>query len=126
MVLTRARRYGAVLGAFDFVRIPKAKDGRESSWHLYPVIIDFSRLKIDRDRLIEALPAENVSSNVHYIPVHLMSYYRKTFGYKPEDFPTAYSLYLREISLPIYPQMTDREVNDVGEAIKKLLEYYKK
>lgn len=121
-----AQRYENLLGAFDFVRTPKVKEGRVSSWHLYPVLIDFSRLNVDRDRLIESLAAENISSNVHYIPVHLMSYYRETFGYKPEDFPVSYSLYLRELSLPIYPQMTEQDVNDVGEALCRLFRYYEK
>lgn len=121
-----AIQYEKLLGAYDFVRTPKVKQGHRSSWHLYPILIDFSRLKVDRDRFIEALRAENISSNVHYIPVHMMSYYRDTFGYKPDDFPVACSLYRREISLPIYPQMTDHDINNVKEALLRLLHYYTK
>ena len=119
-----ALRYEKLLGSFDFVKLPKVKEGSKSSWHLYPVLINFSRLKIDRDRFIDALVAENISSNVHYIPVHMMSYYRETFGYKPEDFPVAYSLFLSEVSLPIYPQMTEKDISDVGEALHRLFRYY--
>jgi dTDP-4-amino-4,6-dideoxygalactose transaminase len=121
-----AERYTALLKEYDFVRTPSVKKGHRSSWHLYPILIDFSRLAIDRDRFITALAAENISANVHYIPVHLMSFYRKTFGYNPEDFPVAYSLFQREVSLPIYPQLSFDDVDRVGEAVGKLFDHYMK
>jgi dTDP-4-amino-4,6-dideoxygalactose transaminase len=121
-----AMKYTDMLKEFDFIKTPSTKDGITHAWHLYPLIIDFSHLKIDRDRFIDALGAENISSNVHYIPVHTMSYYKKIFGYKPLDFPVAYSLFLKEVSLPIYPQMTKQDVRDVGEALLKVLSFYKK
>jgi dTDP-4-amino-4,6-dideoxygalactose transaminase len=121
-----AKQYSDFLIEFDFVKLPSTKDGITHAWNLYPLLIDFSRLKINRDRFIDALGAENISSNVHFKPVHTMSYYRKTFGYKPLDFPAAYSLFLKEVSLPIYPQMTRQDIHDVTEALTKILHYYKK
>jgi dTDP-4-amino-4,6-dideoxygalactose transaminase len=121
-----ALQYTDVLREFDFIKTPSVKAGITHGWHLYPLLIDFSPLKINRDRFIDALGAENVSSNVHFIPVHTMSYYKKNFGYKPLDFPAAYSLFLKEVSLPIYPQMTGQDVRDVSEAMVKILRYYKK
>lgn len=120
-----AERYTALLKEYDFVQTPSVKKGHRSSWHLYPLLIDFSRLSIDRDRFIAALAAENISANVHYIPVHLMSYYKKTFGYRPDDFPAAYSLFRREVSLPIYPQLSFDDVERVVEAIEKLFAHYR-
>jgi dTDP-4-amino-4,6-dideoxygalactose transaminase len=118
--------YGDFFGSFDFVRVPRAEEGVTHAWHLYPLVIDFSRLRIERDRFIAALAAENVSANVHYIPVHVMSYYKKTFGYEPGDYPVSYSTFLGEVSLPIYPGMSERDVGDVCEACGKLFEYYRK
>jgi len=54
----------------------------------------------------------------------MMSYYNKTFGYKPEDFPVSYRVYKEEISLPIYPGMSDEDVDDVIIAFKKIFDYY--
>jgi dTDP-4-amino-4,6-dideoxygalactose transaminase len=121
-----AGAYGRFFGSFDFVRVPRAEKGVIHAWHLYPLVIDFSRLRIDRDRFISALAAENVSSNVHYIPVHVMSYYQKTFGYKPLDYPASYSTFMSEVSLPIHPGMSDRDLEDVCEACGKLFKYYGK
>lgn len=123
---TVAEQYTSFLKDFDFVKPPSTQNGMTNAWHLYPLIIDFSRLTIDRDTFITALRAENVSSNVHFIPVHTMTYYKKTFGYKPYDFPNAYSRFLSEVSLPLYPGMNNDDINDVREAVGKLFNYYKK
>jgi dTDP-4-amino-4,6-dideoxygalactose transaminase len=120
-----ARRYGKALGDLDLLRLPVPPPGTASAWHLYPLRVDFSRLRVDRDAFIEALWAENIPANVHYIPVHTMSYYRDAFGYQPMDFPRAFRTFLSELSLPIYPDMSDRDADDVVEALRKLLAYYR-
>jgi dTDP-4-amino-4,6-dideoxygalactose transaminase len=74
-------------------------------------------LTIDRARFIEELRERNIGTSVHFIPVHLHTYYRKKYGFKPEDFPVAYREYQRLISLPIYPGMTDQDADDVIEAV---------
>jgi dTDP-4-amino-4,6-dideoxygalactose transaminase len=119
-----SKLYGDALERFEFVTPPVTREGAAHARHLYPLRIDFSHLSIDRDRFIQALAAENVSANVHYRPVHAMSYYRDTYGYEPYDFPVAYSSFTREVSLPLYPHMSDEDVNNVIEAVVKLLEYY--
>ena len=58
-----------------------------------------------------------INLQVHYIPVHLLSYYRKRFGYKRGDFPVAEKIYDRTISIPLYPSLTDTEVEKVVEDI---------
>ena len=123
---TIAQTYSAFFKEYPYVKIPVVKRDVTHAWHLYPLRIDFSRLRINRDRFIDALAAENISANVHYIPVHLMSFYKKTFGFQPEDFPVSYSAFIQEVSLPIYPALTQREVQDVCEAYARLLCYYKK
>ncbi|MFW6180098.1 MAG: DegT/DnrJ/EryC1/StrS family aminotransferase [Spirochaetota bacterium] len=120
-----ARRYGEALGDLDILRLPVPPPGTISARHLYPLRVDFSRLRVDRDAFIQALWAENVPSNVHYIPVHLMSYYREAFGYKPLDFPRAYRTFLSEMSLPLYPDMSDRDADDVAAAVRKLVDHYR-
>jgi len=95
-------------------------EGRHSR-HLFPLLVDFSQLKIGRDKFIELLMEENISSNVHYIPVHLFSYYREHLGFKPGDFPVAEDLSQREITLPLYTRMTNDDIDDVISAVRKII-----
>jgi len=81
-------------------------------------------LSINRNEFIEALKAENIGTSVHFIPLHLHPYYKEKYGFKGDDFPNAESLYKNEISLPIYPNMEDKDVEDVISAVKKIIDYY--
>ncbi len=96
------------------------------SWHLYVVKLNLEYLKIDRNRFIEELKEKGIGTSVHFIPLHIHPYYRETYGYKPEDFPVAYETYKRIISLPIYPKMTDGDVERVIEAVVSVVKKYKK
>jgi len=71
---------------------------------------------------IEALRQNNIGASVHFIPLHLHPFYRRTFGYRPEDFPNALAAYRRIVSLPIYPNMTATDVEDVVGAVTNTIE----
>lgn len=90
-------------------------------WHLYMLRINaaggLSTVGDVRARFVEELKSRNIGTSVHFIPLHIHPYYREMYGYTPEDFPVAYSEYLREISLPIYSKMSDRDVQDVVDAV---------
>ena len=92
--------------------------------HLYVVQLEPSRLKCDRKEIFAALRAEGIGVNVHYIPVHLHPYYRANFGTKAGMCPVAEAAYQRILSLPIFPSMSDRDVRDVVEAVKKVVSAY--
>lgn len=96
------------------------------SWHLYIIKLNLDALIIDRDRFIEELKKMGIGTSVHFIPLHLHPYYIETYGYKPEDFPVAYKTYKRIISLPIYPKMTDGDVNRVIEAVVSIIKKFRK
>ena len=98
-------------------------DGQHA-WHLYSLRLNLERLSIDRARFIEQLKRRNIGVSVHFIPLHLHPYYRRTYGYQPEDFPVAYREYQRVISLPIYSKMTERDVADVIAAVEDVVEKY--
>lgn len=104
---------------------PLVKDYTKPAWHLYSVQIDTDSLKINRNEFIEALKAENIGTSVHFIPLHLHPYYKERYGFKRGDFPVAESIYDHEISLPLYPKMTDEDAKDVVSAVKKIINYYK-
>lgn len=92
--------------------VPPASVGH--AYHLYVVQVD------DRKGLYDFLRTQNIMAQVHYIPVHLMPYYRQ-FGWKPGDFPNAEHYYARCLSLPLFPTLTDDEQNEVIAAVVHFL-----
>ena len=117
--LALAHRYTAAFGRIaDFVETPPdALPGGMHSWHLYIIKLRLDRLTIDRGRFIEELKEAKIGASVHFIPLHLHPYYRETYGYTPADFPHAYETCQRIISLPLYPKMTEGDVDSVTDAV---------
>ncbi len=91
------------------------REGRESSNHLYVIKVN------NRDNVIRHLKEIGVMCLVHFIPLQYFTYYQKSFGYKIEDFPVSSSVFEKSLSLPIYPGMTDDEVQYVIDAVKKVV-----
>jgi len=92
-------------------------DSGEVSWHLYTTQIDFERLGLTRTAYMDRLREHGIGSQVLYIPVHLQPYYRKKFGYGPGKCPNAENYYEKALSLPLFPQMTDDELNHVIDTV---------
>jgi hypothetical protein len=93
---------------------------RIHSWHLFPLRLRQELLTISRNAFKEELQQEGVGTSVHWRPLHLHPYYRETFGWRPENFPVATSLWERSISLPIFSRMTDGQVDHVIDSVKRL------
>jgi dTDP-4-amino-4,6-dideoxygalactose transaminase len=109
-------------GATDLLDLPEMPAGDEvHAWHLFPVRLRVERLRTDRAAIIERLRDAGIGTSVHFIPLHLHPYYRRTYGYRPEDLPIAAAEYEREISLPIYPDLADGQVDRVVEALADIL-----
>lgn len=128
---TWVARRRAIAGTYDeaFARLaglaPLAVRGDAThAYHLYVVRLDLDALRVDRGVVFAALRAEGIGVNVHYIPVHLHPYYRQRFGTGPGLCPVAEAAYEALLSLPIFPSMTDRDVEDVIEAVRKVLRAY--
>jgi len=121
-----ARRYNEAFEGLPEIIIPCVKKYVHHAWHLYPILINTDLLRIDRNKFIEALKTVNIGTSVHFIPLHLHPYYHDKFGFKRGDFPNAEYVYEREVSLPIYPKMTDKDVEDVIIAVKKIVSHYRK
>jgi dTDP-4-amino-4,6-dideoxygalactose transaminase len=120
-----AARYDDAFRAMPELETPFVPDDVETSWHLYVLRLNLDRLSADRARVIKALAAENIGSSVHFIPLHCHPWYRERYGFRPEAFPNAYGQYRRSISLPIYPGMTPRDVEDVIAAVGKVVQHYR-
>ncbi|MGH8283361.1 MAG: DegT/DnrJ/EryC1/StrS family aminotransferase [Gammaproteobacteria bacterium] len=109
--------YQAAFSKIEALQCPATRDYVEHAWHLYVLRLRPVLLKISRDAFIEELKRRNIGTSVHFIPVHIHPYYRDKYGYKPADFPVAADHYSRALSLPLHPGLSDRDVNDVIEAV---------
>ncbi|MGH7530770.1 MAG: DegT/DnrJ/EryC1/StrS family aminotransferase [Gemmatimonadales bacterium] len=103
--------------AADALEPPVRRPHVEHAWHLYVLRLRPEALRVDRDRFLDELTARNIGTSVHFIPLHLHSYYRRTYGYRPGDFPVAFANFQRLLSLPLHPGLTDRDVADVIDAV---------
>ena len=97
-----------------------------NTFHLYVIKLKLENLTINRDKFIQAMIAENIQVNVHYIPVHLHPYYQNYLHHKQGELPIAEDTYQRVISLPIYPAMSEKDICDVVNAVKKISYHYRK
>ncbi len=127
-----AERRGAIVARYNaaFSQIPQLFVQQEipeseTTRHLYILRIRPELLTIDRKFFFDAMAAENICCNVHYIPVYWHPYYQK-LGYQKGLCPNAEKLYEEMMSLPIYYSLTDRDVDDVITAVTKIVDYYKK
>lgn len=93
--------------------------------HLYIIQLNLDKLTCTRREFFDAMSAENVQCQVHYVPVYWFPYYQK-LGFKKGLCPNAESIYERIMSIPLYPKLTDKDVDDVIKAVKKVVDYYKK
>jgi len=102
----------------DFLTLPAYSE--DHAWHLFVIRLVSQRLAITRNEFISKLMDMGIGTSVHFIPLHIMPYYRKRYGYRTEDFPVAYGNYNYSISLPIYPDLKPEDVNRIVESIKKI------
>ncbi len=120
------KKYNSEFKDMPEIKIPEINPADSNpAWHIYMIQLNLDKLKVDRREMFEALRAENIGVNVHYIPVHLQPYYQKRFGYRRGDFPKAENYYSRAVTLPVFPKMSDKDIDDVIAAVKKVINYYK-
>jgi dTDP-4-amino-4,6-dideoxygalactose transaminase len=116
-----ATQYTTAFAGEDAVITPTERPQMASAWHLYLLRLRPERLTITRDQLIEELTARNIGTSVHFIPMHLHSYYREKYGFTPEAFPVALREFERVLSLPLHPRMSDEDAADVITAVRDVV-----
>jgi len=116
-----AQLYRDAFADLNVVSVPVVNRDVHHAWHLFPILVDLDALTIDRNQFIERLQSENIGASVLYIPLHMHTYYRKTLGHDPTDFPNALHLYEQVINLPISPKMVDEDVLDVIAAVRRIV-----
>ena len=118
-----AKTYSEIFSRFEELQVPPAGEANtEHSWHLYILRVRPELLTTSRDECIQELKARGIGASVHFIPLHLHSFYAKKYGYQRGDFPNAEDAYFRCLSLPIFPDMTEEEIGRVAGSVQSLLE----
>jgi dTDP-4-amino-4,6-dideoxygalactose transaminase len=92
----------------------------DHSWHLFPIILR-PDAAVHRNEFIKQMTANGIGTSVHYKPLHRMSYYRETYNLDPEKFPNAEKIWNGRVSLPIYPELTNEELEYICRTIRKIL-----
>lgn len=118
-----AARYLERLRDHWAVEVPSVAPDANPSWHFFFVLLRLDRLTVDRAAVFAALRAEGIGVNVHYIPVHLHPYYRAR--YPGVSMPVAEVAYERLLTLPLFPEMSDRDLDGVAAAIDKVTTAYR-
>ncbi len=103
------------------IATPVCEPDIQHAWHLYVIQLDLERLKINRNQFIETLKEQGIGTSVHFIPLHLHPYYRDNFGIEPKQLPQASAAFDRIVSLPIYPKMTEMDVEKVVKAVTNIV-----
>ena len=106
--------------------IPHTESYCDHSYHIYPLKINFSSLKIDKKKFFQLLFKKKLNLQVHYIPIHLQNFYKKTFNYKIGDFPASENHYKQTVSLPLFYSLKFSEQKKVVNKILSVCEEFKK
>lgn len=117
-----AARYDAAFADTGLVGTPPRRAADRHAWHLYVARLDLDALSIPRSAVVERLAEAGIGASVHFIPLHLHPWYQREHGYRPGDFPVAEALYRSSISLPIWPDMTDAQVDRVASTLLEICE----
>ena len=113
--------YNKAFADMRYLKTPYEPENVCSCFHLYVTQIDFESLGKSRAQVMKELRDKDIGTQVHYIPVPTQPYYKNTFGYKDGDYPVAEKYYEQELSLPLYPGLSDDDVNTVIKAVKEVV-----
>ncbi|MCX5898137.1 MAG: DegT/DnrJ/EryC1/StrS family aminotransferase [Proteobacteria bacterium] len=118
------KRYDDAFKDLPLVTPAPPEDNTRHARHLYTILVKLEDVTADRDTIQQALHEENIGTGIHYISLHLHEYYRERYGFKPDDFPNALYVSERTISLPLSTKLTDDDVQDVIDAVRKVMDRY--
>jgi dTDP-4-amino-4,6-dideoxygalactose transaminase len=112
-----AEHYNKYLADIEWIDLPVCKVGiDEHAWHLYPIVLN-EKSKVSRNLFIEKMSEAGIGTSVHYKPLYRMTYYRDTYNLKPEDFPVTEKIWRGNMSLPIFPEMTEEQLDYVCKTV---------
>jgi len=112
--------YNQFFKTLENLQTPYEDNNCDSNFHLYILLINFSKIGIERANFIDQLKAHGIQTQVHYIPVHAQPFFKNNFGTKWGDYPNAEQYYQQCLSIPLFPAMSDGDVKRVMAEIAKL------
>jgi dTDP-4-amino-4,6-dideoxygalactose transaminase len=118
--------YNQSFKGFPLILPSPMPPGQRHAYHLYTPLLDLDRVHCTRDEFLQALHKENIGAGIHYIALHLHPFYQKTYGYQSGDFRNSEFISNRTFSLPLSAKLTSQDVEDVVQAVRKILAYYRK
>ncbi len=118
-------KYIAELTDLPLTLPSQPKEGQHA-YHLFTVQLQLDALSASRDEVQSALHAEGIGTGIHYLAVHLHQFYVDTFKHAPTEFPVAYDISMRTLSLPLSPSLSNQDIADVVSAVRKVLSVFKK
>jgi len=116
-----AKKYNSLFPKSDILKVPCSYNSVEHAYHLYPLQIDFEKTTISKLSLFEKMKQKGFGLQVHYIPVHTQPFYKKNYNFKLGDYPLAENFYYRAVSVPLYPSLSDEEVEKLAENMVALI-----
>lgn len=119
------KRYNEAFRGIPELTIQEEIPESDTCRHLYIIQLNLEKLNCTRREFFDAMSAENVQCQVHYVPVYWFPYYQQ-LGFEKGLCPNAEFIYGRIMSIPLYPRLSDKDVDDVISAVKKIVNYYKK
>jgi len=114
-------KYNEAFRGLKNIAVPFEHKGIKSAFHLYVALFSFDKIGKSRKTVMEELLRKGIGTQVHYIPVYHQPYYTSSYHFRPSDYPICETYYEKALSLPLYPKITDREVEKVIKAIKKIV-----
>jgi dTDP-4-amino-4,6-dideoxygalactose transaminase len=121
-----ARRYTRLLRSCDAFDLPVERPGWTHAWHLYILRLRDGVLSIGRDQVIDELRERGIGTSVHFIPLHMHSFYKRTLRHRPGSFPHAEREYARAISLPLFPGLALEDLDRVVECLLDIAARYRR
>ena len=113
--------YNQAFSEMKYLKTPTEPKGVSSCFHLYAVQIDFAALGKTRSQVMQELREKEIGTQVHYIPVPTQPFYKENYGYKEGDYPAAEKYYEQELSLPLYPGLSEEDIASVIKAVKEVI-----
>lgn len=116
-----AKRYNELLKNINGIQLPDQNEDTKSSWHLYVVRVDFSKISKTKNQIFAEMNEKGICLNLHYIPVHTQPYY-ENLGFKGGDFPNSEKYYEEAFTLPLYYSLTDEQQDHIVKSLVEVLQ----
>ncbi len=118
-----AKYYDKVFGDNEFFTIPKKRKNIFHSYHLYPLLVNFNKIKKSKKFIFKQFLKHQINLQVHYIPINTQPYYRKKYKFVKKNFQNSLKFYEKEISMPIYFDLTNKQLNYIKKISKKIFKF---